>query len=92
MPLHAKTHIAIVTQNTNMLTSYQVFELTFQHDGKYEDPTFNVTIKVTFQSPSGRESAIGGFFYGPSKPQTPIKVRSEGRGPTRANWPCENGR
>ena len=78
-----------VTQNTQRLTPYQVFELTFQHDGEYRDPTWDVSIKVNLQSPGGRESSVGGFFYGSSKPQEPTVVRSEGRGPTRANWPCE---
>jgi hypothetical protein len=78
-----------VTQNTQRLIPYQVFELTFQHTVEYQDPTWDVSIDVTFQSPSGREQTVGGFFYGSSRPQEPIVVRSENGGPTRANWPCE---
>jgi len=92
VPLLAETAGGLevdVAQNTQRLVPYQVFELTFRHDGKYRDPTWDVTIDVTFQSPSGREQSVGGFFYGSSKPQRPTVVRSEGRGPVRATWPCE---
>ena len=78
-----------LTQNTQRLMPYQVFELTFQHDGKYRDATWDVSIDVTFRSPSGRTFSVGGFFYGSSKPQTPTVIRAEGRGPTQATWPCE---
>lgn len=78
-----------VTQNTQRLIPYQVFELTFQHNGEYRDATWDVSINVTFQSPSGREQTVGGFFYGSSKRQEPTVTRSEDGGPVRANWPCE---
>lgn len=58
-----------VSQNTTRLMPYQVFELTFQYDGKYHSPTWDVTIDVTFTSPSGKKATVGGFFYGSSKPQ-----------------------
>ena len=86
-PLHVK-----VTPNTQRLMPYQVFELTFQHEGKYADPTWDVTIDVTFTSPSGKRVLVGGFFYGSSKPQKPvIKEWKDDRGRTRtsATWTCD---
>ncbi len=61
-----------VSQNTDKLMPYQVFELTFQHAGKYGNPTWDVTIEAQFTSPSGKRYTVGGFFYGSSKPQKPI--------------------
>jgi len=58
-----------VAQNTTRLMPYQVFEITFQHEGKYHSPTWDVTIDVTLTSPSGKKAKVGGFFYGSSKPQ-----------------------
>lgn len=76
------------SQNTERLMPYQVFELTFQHEGKYHDPTWDVTIDVSFRSPRGKQYAVGGFFYGSSKPQKPL-VRESKDGRREANWPCE---
>ena len=36
------------SQNTNVLPPYEVFEITFLHDGQYADPFLDVTIEVTF--------------------------------------------
>jgi len=80
------------TQNTRWLMPYQVFELSFQHEGKYHDPTWDVTIDVTLTSPGGRKAVVGGFFYGSTKPQKPV-VRQwkddRGRAQTQATWPCD---
>jgi hypothetical protein len=80
------------TQNTKTMMPYQVFELTFHHEGKYKSPTWDVTIDVEFVSPSGKKVAAGGFFYGSSKPQTPmVKETKDGKGNIRkiATWPCD---
>lgn len=81
-----------ITQNTPQLMPYQVFELTFQHEGKSPDPNWDVTIDVAFKSPSGQKRSVGGFFYGSSKPQKPA-IRafkdSKGRERSEATWPCE---
>ena len=81
-----------VTANTSRLMPYQVFELTFQHDGKYAHPTWDVAIDVTFTSPGGGKVKVGGFFYGSSRPQKP-KARqwtdSRSRRRTSAEWPCD---
>ncbi|MFH1268868.1 MAG: DUF5060 domain-containing protein, partial [Planctomycetota bacterium] len=81
-----------VTQNTERLMPYQVFEITFQHQGEYRDPTWDVTIDVTFTSPGGEKIPVGGFFYGSTKPQEPIVRESSdahGRKRTTATWPCD---
>jgi hypothetical protein len=81
-----------VTQSTPRLMPYQVVELTFQHGGKVGDPTWDVTIDVTFTSPAGKKLAVGGFFYGSSTPQKPVLRESkdnQGRTRTDATWPCD---
>ncbi len=77
------------SQNTVKLSPYQVFELTFQHDGKYDDPTWDVSIDVKFRSPGGKRIGVGGFFYGSSKPQKPVVKATGGRGGPGAVWPCD---
>ncbi|MFW6161837.1 MAG: DUF5060 domain-containing protein, partial [Planctomycetota bacterium] len=81
-----------VGENTARLMPYQVFELTFQHEGQVADPTWDVTIDVAFTSPSGKAVGVGGFFYGSSQPQKP-QIRewtdNRGRKRTSATWPCE---
>ncbi len=80
-----------VSENTNKLMPYQVFELTFYHQGEYENPTWDVTIEVQFTSPTGKKYVVCGFFYGSTKPQKPIiRKDSDSSGRTRetANWPC----
>jgi len=83
---------ATIAQNTKRLMPYQVFELTFQHQGKYANPTWDVTIDVAFTSPSGKKLTVGGFFYGSSKPQKPT-IREwtdrQGRRRSSATWPCD---
>ncbi|HEX29335.1 TPA: DUF5060 domain-containing protein [Candidatus Poribacteria bacterium] len=68
-----------VTQNTEVVPICDVFEITFYHEGRYENPFFDVTIDLTFTSPGGGKVHVGGFFYGSSeKPR--IKVyRKNGR-------------
>ncbi|MCX7049739.1 MAG: DUF5060 domain-containing protein [Candidatus Sumerlaeota bacterium] len=52
------------TQNSRTIPPYEVFEITFQHDQRYANPFFDVTIEVTFTSPKGQEARVGGFHYG----------------------------
>ena len=80
-----------VQQNTEQLMPYQVFELTFHHRGKYENPTWDVTIEVQFISPTGKKYDVGGFFYGSTRPQKPtVRQSTDSRGRTSevAHWPC----
>ena len=81
-----------VSQNTPRLMPYQVFEITFRHEGKYAHPTWDVGIDVTFTSPGGKKVTVGGFFYGSSKPQKPAVRRwkdNRGRSRSSATWPCD---
>ncbi|MHC4398196.1 MAG: DUF5060 domain-containing protein [Planctomycetota bacterium] len=92
-PVHAASVLEVkVTQNTRLLTPYHVFELTFQHEGEVANPTWDVTIDVTFTSPAGKEITVGGFFFGSSRPRPPIvKEWTDDRGGKRtsATWPCD---
>ncbi|MCX8037791.1 MAG: DUF5060 domain-containing protein [Candidatus Sumerlaeia bacterium] len=79
------------TPNTARLMPHQVFELTFQYDGQYKNPTWDVTIDVEFVTPGGRQFTVGGFFYGSSKPQKPVirEIKDDkGRPRQLAVWPC----
>lgn len=81
-----------VSQNAPHLMPYQVLELTFRHEGRYADPTWDVEIEVALTSPGGRRVVVGDFFYGSSRPQAPVvrEVR-DGSGRTRKDvrWPCD---
>jgi len=52
------------TQNVKVIPRWEVFEITFRHDGVYHNPFFDVTVDVVFTSPGGRKVAVGGFHYG----------------------------
>ena len=54
------------TQNTSAVPQSEVFEVTFEHENNYANPFFDVTIDVTFVSPSEKQVRIGGFHYGSS--------------------------
>jgi len=80
------------TPNTARLMPCQVFELTFQHEGKVAHPTWDVAIDVALTPPSGKAVKVGGFFYGSSRPQTPtVREWTDNRGRKRssADWPCD---
>lgn len=62
------------TQKANIVPLYEVFEITFQHDQKYENPFFDLAIEVNFISPSGKQIKVGGFHYG-SLEKPAIKVQ-----------------
>ncbi|MEK7677144.1 MAG: DUF5060 domain-containing protein [Verrucomicrobiota bacterium] len=95
------------TQNTGAVPLYDVFEITFQHDRSYANPFFDVTIEVTFTSPSGKQSRVGGFHYGSLRgPAVKVQKTQTARGERRqveyhfdrqdawkARWaPAEEGR
>ncbi len=77
------------TQNTQRLMPYQVFELTFEHPGRYRDPTWDVTIEVSFTAPSGKKVRVGGFFYGSSQAQKPVLRGKPGTRDASSVWPCD---
>lgn len=78
----------ICTQNTDTVSRYSVFEITFQHEREYDNPFFDVTIEVTFQSPSGKSITVGGFHYGSSEPPE-IRVSEDQRGRRRVEYQFE---
>ena len=57
-------------QNTAVVPLYEVFEITFEHEGNYANPFFDVTIDVVFTSPSKEQIRVGGFHYGSSSKPT----------------------
>lgn len=57
-----------VEANTKVVPRYEVFELTFHHDRRYDNPFFDVSIDASFTSPSGTTVTVGGFHYGSSEP------------------------
>jgi hypothetical protein len=67
------------TRNASTIPLHDVFELTFTHDRVYANPFFDVTIDVTFRSPSGKSAAVGGFHYGSSRPPK-IEVVKDSQG------------
>lgn len=72
------------SQNTNTVPIYEVFEITFEHEKQYDNPFFDVTIEVTFISPSGKQVRIGGFHYGSSSaPMIRIKKIQTDKGRRR---------
>jgi hypothetical protein len=68
------------TQNTQALIPYDVFEMTFEHPNQYANPFHDVTLEVTFTSPSGKRVPVGGFHYGTLRPPTIHKPQPPGRG------------
>ena len=72
------------TTNTRTIPLYDVFEISFQHEGKYANPFFDVTVDVTFTAPSGRKIPVGGFHYGSSAgPEILVRTNQDARGPRR---------
>jgi len=74
-----------VTTNSETIPLYEVFELTFRHEGDYANPFFDVQIEVTFRTPGGREVRVGGFHYGSSEPPT-IRIIRDRRGRPRPQY------
>ncbi len=57
----------VAEPNTQRLTAYQIFELTFRHAGHYHNPTWDIFIEVILRSPTGKQYRVGGFYYGPAE-------------------------
>ena len=76
------------TQNTKTIPIHEVFEITFQHDQKYDNPFFDATIEVIFQSPGGKSIMVGGFHYGSSEPPK-IHMSEDQRGRRHARYEFE---
>lgn len=75
------------TQNTNLIQAFEVFELTFQHEGQYANPFFDVNIDVVFTSPAGKTYTVGGFHYGSlEKPRIEAAASPDGKGRKRITY------
>jgi len=81
MAQEGEPHLEVVhIQNTSTVPIYEVFEITLEHQQEYENPFFDVSIEVTFTSPSGRIARVGGFHYGSSKkPEIDVQKSGERR-------------
>jgi hypothetical protein len=51
-------------RNADSIRRYDILELTFKHNGIYQNNFFDVTLDVSFTSPSGSRRQVRGFFYG----------------------------
>ena len=54
----------IETSPPKAVPRYDVFELSFQHNGLYQNNFFDVDLETVLKSPSGKQHRIKGFFYG----------------------------
>ncbi len=52
------------TQNTDPIPRYGILELSFKHNGIYDNGFFDVDLQTIFTSPDGVEHSVKGFFYG----------------------------
>ena len=78
------------TQNVKVIPRWEVFEITFRHDGTYADPFFDVTIDLVFTAPNGKTFQVGGFHYGSSeKPKITVTEPAGGRGRTTVEYRFE---
>ncbi len=74
------------SQNTGTVPAYEVFEITFRHEGEYGSPFFDVTIEVTFTSPTGKAIKVGGFHYGSLDPPKIEVTRPADGGRTQVRY------
>lgn len=52
------------TQNTDSVPRYGILELSFKHNGIYDNSFFDVDLQTIFTSPDGAQHSVKGFFYG----------------------------
>ncbi|MCI0591198.1 MAG: DUF5060 domain-containing protein [Gammaproteobacteria bacterium] len=51
-------------RSTDSLLCYELFELSFKHNGAYDSNFFDVALDVVYASPSGTQRRVKGFYYG----------------------------
>jgi hypothetical protein len=56
--------LAIESRSADSISRYDVLELSFKHNGFYDNKFFDVTLEVVFTSPGGVQRRVKGFFYG----------------------------
>jgi hypothetical protein len=52
------------TRNSDSIPRFGILELTFKHNGAYDNKFFDVTVDAVFISPRGVSRHVKGFFYG----------------------------
>jgi Domain of unknown function (DUF5060) len=62
-PLPADVFVTALS-NPESVPCYGILELSFQHNGSYDNSFFDVTIEAVFTTPSGAQRRISGFYYG----------------------------
>jgi hypothetical protein len=56
--------LTIESRSADSISRYDVLELSFKHNGFYDNKFFDVTLEVVFTSPGGVQRRAKGFFYG----------------------------
>src|SRR5690349_3522343 len=56
--------VAVETRRADPILRYDILELSFKHNGVYDNKFFDVILEVVFNSPSGVQRHVKGFFYG----------------------------
>lgn len=52
------------SQNTDTVPRYGIVELSFKHNGLYDNNFFDVDLHTIFTAPNGVQRSVKGFFYG----------------------------
>jgi hypothetical protein len=55
---------ATVSHNADSVPRYGLLELSFRHNGSYDNNFFDVALGTVFTAPNGVQHRIGGFYYG----------------------------
>lgn len=58
----SELHTELISSDS--IPRYGIIELSFKHNGVYDNDFFDVAINVVFTSPSGAQHRVKGFFYG----------------------------
>ena len=76
----ASAVLAQATQSTQPITvpMYGVYEVVLKSDVPLKNPFWDAEAQATFASPSGKETHVGGFYYGPGEWRVRFVPREEG--------------
>jgi len=56
--------VAVESRRADSILRYDILALSFKHNGVYDNKFFDVILEVVFNSPSGVQRHVKGFFYG----------------------------
>jgi Domain of unknown function (DUF5060) len=68
-----------VTHNRDPVPRYSIFELSFKHNGVYQNKFFDVSVETVFTSPNGTQYHLKGFFYADDLWKVRIRPDEPGR-------------